>query len=76
MLRQNVRTGTLLGHSCGIVGAMIGFDPIVNHYGYTIDRVFPYPVPAAIVIGLLMIALGQRLVHEAELNRRKGPWRR
>ena len=74
MFRQNVRIGIALGHACGIVGAMIGLDPVLAHFGYTLGRVFPYPFPAAGVIGLLMIVLGLRLVYESDLKRRKGPW--
>jgi energy-converting hydrogenase Eha subunit A len=74
MFRQNARIGIALGHSCGIVGAMIALDPVLARFGYTLDRVFPYPVAAAGIIGLLMIVLGQRLVYESGTKRHKGPW--
>jgi len=59
MFRQNVRIGITLGHACGIVGAMIALDSVLAHFGYTPDRVFPYPVIAACIIGssLLVVLL-------------------
>jgi energy-converting hydrogenase Eha subunit A len=76
MFRQNARIGTALGHACGSVGAMIALDTVLAHFGYTLNRVFPYPVIAAYIIGLLMIVLGQRLVYESSAKWRKGPWGR
>ncbi|HUK60780.1 MAG TPA: hypothetical protein VLV50_16225 [Stellaceae bacterium] len=74
MFRQNVRIGITLGHACGVVGAMIALDSVLARFGYTADRVFPYPVIAACIIGVLMIVLGQRLIYESSIKRNKGPW--
>ncbi len=52
MFSQNDRTGIALGHSCGIVGAMIGLDAVLFHFGKTLGRVFPYPAVAAVIISL------------------------
>ena len=74
MFRQNAGVGAALGHACGIVGAMIGLDLVMPHFDKTLERLYPYPAPAAGVISLFMIVTGLRLVHESQRKRRRGPW--
>ena len=74
MFRQTVGIGIALGHSCGIVGAMIALDLVLPHFDKTLERVYRYPAPAAGVISLFMIVTGLRLLRESQRSRRRGPW--
>lgn len=64
--------GRLFGHVCGIVGVMIGVDPLLAVLFVRYVRLFPYADFVSAALSALLIAFGAYLVRE-NLPRRR-PW--
>jgi hypothetical protein len=74
MLRHRTQ-GCVLGHLCGVVGATIAIDGIVEKFALHSVRIFPYG-NVGFIIAALMLVLGARVVRENLPRKSRGPWQR